>query len=314
MKILFVCSGNNGLSPITRNQGDSLVAVGNIVSYFLIEGNGVRGYFTNISKLRLFLKKNTFDIIHAHYSLTAFVASIAGANPLVVSLMGSDVKQGWAYKMLIKVAAWVFRWKQIIVKSEDMQKSLGMKGTLVIPNGVNTERFKPMDKAESQKRLGWDSSMTHILFPSNPKRPEKNYELLRASVEQLGRNDIEVHFFVNVPNEETPYWYNAADVVAMSSLWEGSPNAIKEAMACNCVIVSTDVGDVKWLLGDSKGAYISDLKLENYSDSLNKAIHYCKEKDGLNLCSRVDTLGISSRVIAEKLINIYRNETTIRTK
>jgi len=305
MKILFVCSGNNGLSPITRNQGDSLVAVGNIVSYFLIEGNGVRGYFTNISKLRLFLKKNTFDIIHAHYSLTAFVASIAGANPLVVSLMGSDVKQGWAYKMLIKVAAWVFRWKQIIVKSEDMQKSLGMKGTFVIPNGVNTERFKPMDKAESQKRLGWDSSMTHILFPSNPKRPEKNYELLRASVEQLGRNDIEVHFFVNVPNEETPYWYNAADVVAMSSLWEGSPNAIKEAMACNCVIVSTDVGDVKWLFGEEEGLFLSSQSLEDYKSALCSALSYVREGRSPSCDARIGVLGISSSSIAGKLMKVY---------
>lgn len=305
MKILFVCSGNNGLSPITRNQGDSLVAVGNIVSYFLIEGNGVRGYFTNISKLRLFLKKNTFDIIHAHYSLTAFVASIAGANPLVVSLMGSDVKQGWAYKMLIKVAAWVFRWKQIIVKSEDMQKSLGMKGTFVIPNGVNTERFKPMDKAESQKRLGWDSSMTHILFPSNPKRPEKNYELLRASVEQLGRNDIEVHFFVNVPNEETPYWYNAADVVAMSSLWEGSPNAIKEAMACNCVIVSTDVGDVKWLFGEEEGLFLSSQSLEDYKSALCSALSYVREGRSPSCDARIGVLGISSLSIAGKLMKVY---------
>lgn len=305
MKILFVCSGNNGLSPITRNQGDSLVAVGNIVSYFLIEGNGVRGYFTNISKLRLFLKKNTFDIIHAHYSLTAFVASIAGANPLVVSLMGSDVKQGWAYKMLIKVAAWVFRWKQIIVKSEDMQKSLGMKGTFVIPNGVNTERFKPMDKAESQKRLGWDLSMTHILFPSNPKRPEKNYELLRASVEQLGRNDIEVHFFVNVPNEETPYWYNAADVVAMSSLWEGSPNAIKEAMACNCVIVSTDVGDVKWLFGEEEGLFLSSQSLEDYKSALCSALSYVREGRSPSCDARIGVLGISSLSIAGKLMKVY---------
>lgn len=305
MTVLFICSGNNGLSPITKNQGDSLLSMGCEVSYFLIEGKGAKGYVKNIAKLRNYLKANPFDIIHAHYSLTALVASLAGAKPLVVSLMGSDVKQGSAFKFMIRVAAWVFRWKQIIVKSEDMQKSLGMKGTIVIPNGVNTERFMPMNKAECQKRLGWDSSLIHILFPSNPKRPEKNYELLRASVEQLGRNDIEVHFFVNVPNEETPYWYNATDVVAMSSLWEGSPNAIKEAMACNCVIVSTDVGDVKWLFGKEEGLFLSSQSLEEYKCSLGSALSYVSEGKSPSCDARIEALGISSSSIAGRLMKVY---------
>ncbi len=305
MRLLFVCSGNNGLSPITKNQGDSLLSLGCEVSYFLIEGRGAKGYVKNIAKLRSYLKANHFDIIHAHYSLTALVASLAGAKPLVVSLMGSDVKQGRVFKLMIKMAAWLFKWKQVIVKSEDMQKSLGMKSTVVIPNGVNTERFKPIDKDLCQRRLGWDPLKTHILFPSNPKRPEKNYELLRSSVEQLGRSDVEVHFFVNVPNEETPYWYNAADVVAMSSLWEGSPNAIKEAMACNCVIVSTDVGDVKWLFGEEEGLFLSSQSLSDYQYALDAALSYVSEGRSPSCDARIGVLGISSLSIARKLMRVY---------
>ncbi|MBR0439547.1 MAG: glycosyltransferase, partial [Bacilli bacterium] len=91
MRILFVSSGNRGYDPLIHNQGDSLAYQGNIIKYFPITGKGVLGYLSNVRKLKRYLKDNSFDVVHAHYSLTAFVVSLAKASPLVVSLMGSDV-------------------------------------------------------------------------------------------------------------------------------------------------------------------------------------------------------------------------------
>ena len=186
MKILFIASGNHGApSPVIQNQGDALVSEGVIVDYFLIKGKGIKGYLRNVMPLRKYMKVHQYDAIHAHYSLSAFVASLAGVKPLIVSLMGSDVKASGTYKFIIRLFAWLFRWKAIIVKSNDMYRSLGIKRAIIIPNGVNMDRFQPMDKTECQKRLGWTNNkqqttnaIRHILFPADASRPEKDFALV----------------------------------------------------------------------------------------------------------------------------------------
>ena len=94
MKLLFVSSGNskNGISTIIKNQGVSLKNQDIELDFFTIEGKGIKGYLKSIPYLKKQLKENKYDIVHAHYSLSAFTASLAGAKPLIVSLMGSDVK------------------------------------------------------------------------------------------------------------------------------------------------------------------------------------------------------------------------------
>ena len=94
MTILFISSGNSGkISPIVKAQADSLIKKGVAIDFFLIKGKGLTGYLKSIFILRKFIKKNNYDLYHAHYSLSAFVATLAGCKPLVVSLMGSDVKK-----------------------------------------------------------------------------------------------------------------------------------------------------------------------------------------------------------------------------
>lgn len=307
MKVLFVSSGNSGkISPIIKNQGESLVKEGVDVGYFTIKGKGVLGYLKNIVPLKKFLKEDRCDVVHAHYSLSAFVTSLAGVKNLCVSLMGTDLKLSKCYKNIIKLFAFIFHWKCIIVKSKDMYDDLGIKNAIIIPNGVDTERFRPLDKVECQKRLKWDSNIKHILFTSNPDRPEKNFQLALDSVNLIKDYDVELHFMKNVPNEETPIWYNAADVVLLTSLWEGSPNAIKEAMACNRPIVSTNVGDVKWIIGDTEGCYITAFNKEECSKKIIKeAINNNITKGETNGRQRIIDLGLSSDTVAKNIIKIY---------
>lgn len=303
MRILFVSSGNRGISPVVQNQGDSLVYQGNIVKYYLIKGKGVWGYLSNVHRLKKYLRENKFDIVHAHYSLTAFVVSLTKAHPLVVSLMGSDVKKGSIYRFIIQLFAFVFSWKTIIVKSDDMKKSLKIDKAMVIPNGVDLQRFKEKDKVVCQKKLGWKETKHHILFPANIARPEKNFKLLENALSELKERNTEIHWFNNVPNEETPYWYNAADVVVMTSLWEGSPNAIKEAMTCNCPIVSTDVGNVKWLFGDTRGCFFTEYSPSDCAEKIRLALAFKGKTQGRQ---RIIDLGLSNDLVAKRLIEIYQ--------
>lgn len=314
MKVLFVSSGNkgNGINPIIVNQGDCLQAAGVELEYFAVKGKGIKGYLKNVAPLCKKIREYQPDVVHAHYSLTAFAASLAcwrlkakgegreGSVPLVVSLMGSDVKASKRYKQVIRLFARLFRWKTIIVKSQDMFNSLGMPEAIVVPNGVNLERFRELDQKECRERLGWGEG-THILFPANPDRLEKDWPLAEAA---LHHTPYTVHFFRNVPNEETPYHYNAADLVLMTSKWEGSPNAIKEALACSRPIVTTNVGDVRERLSGVVGCYVAESREpEELAELIEKALKVKKTVGREKLIAD----GLDNKQIAQTLIEIYNH-------
>ena len=310
MKVLFVCSGNRvGISPIIRNQVDSLLEKGIKVDFFQIKGKGIIGYLRNVGPLYAYMRVHKYDLIHAHYSLSAFVASLSGAKPLVVSLMGSDVKAKKWYKSIIRLFAWVFSWSAIIMKSQDMYDESRIKRAIIIPNGIDLSRFVPLNRVECQRLLGWDCNKIHILFPANPARQEKNYSLAIAALECLQQSNWEIHVFVNVPNAKTPLWYNAANLVLMTSLWEGSPNAIKEAMACNTSVVATDVGDIKWLFGEEKGYYITDFTVENCVNQLKEALIHSTCQGKTNGRQRIIDLELDSAIIADKIVSLYKELT-----
>lgn len=302
MRVLFVSSGNTvfGISPITQSQGESIKHSGIELSYFPIVGRGFLNYVKSIWHLNRHLVVNKYDIIHAHYSLTAFIVALAGANPIVVSLMGSDAKNSTLVKVVIKIFNRLF-WKHIIVKSEEMFNNLGIPSVSVIPNGVDTKKFIQMDRRECQKKLNWDLTKKHILFAAKPSRPEKNYTLAKEMFLLLDNDNFILHTLIDVLPAKMPVWLNAADAVFLTSLWEGSPNVIKEAMACNRPIVATDVGDIRWLFGETKGCYISAFNATDLKDKIEEAVLLNKT----NTRERIAELELDSSTIARKIINLY---------
>lgn len=302
MKVLFVSSGNSnkGISPITYNQGESLKEQGVFIDYFTLKGKGIKGYLSNIKPLRKKLKGDNYDLVHAHYSLSAFVASLTGAKPLIVSLMGSDVKAMPFFKIWIKLFA-KFLWSTTIVKSQDMKESLGLKNSIVVPNGVNYNCFKPLDKRDCQKLLGWENNKKHILFAANPERAEKNFKLAKEAIAIINNSNIEVHFLKDIDNKDVPLYHNAADVVLLTSLWEGSPNVIKEAMACNRPIVATNVGDITKVISGTKGCYVVSFDKKEIASRILKALEY-KETIGRDSISH-----LNSEKVAQRIIEIYNN-------
>lgn len=306
MKILFVCSGNsrNGISPIIVNQARSLEGEKISVNFYTISGKGLSGYLNNINSLKRYIKKGRFDIIHAHYSLSGFVASLAGAKPSVVSLMGSDVKETDWYKLILKFFNKFF-WDICIVKSEDMKKSLGIKGVDIIPNGVDINKFQPMNKNDAIEKLKWAKDKKHILFAANPSRQEKNFDLANKAMQLLNDKNTELHYLNNIDNDNMPFYYNASDLILLTSIWEGSPNVIKEAMACNRPIVTTEVGDVRWVIGTTPGCYISPFDAKELTIRIRGVLDFSERYRETEGRIRILELGLTSEKIAEKLINIY---------
>src|SRR5205823_3231175 len=130
----------------------------------------------------------------------------------------------------------------------------------IIPNGIDLERFKPLDQNTCRNRLGWRADRFNVLFPTNSGGdPRKRPELARAAAEAAERSgfNVEMHDLRGVPHGQVPIWLNASDAVLLTSLHEGSPNIIKEALACNVPVVSVDVGDVRERIQGIDGCYIA---------------------------------------------------------
>lgn len=307
MKVLVIASGNkfSGISNIVRAQVSSLENEGLYIDLFAVQGKGVFNYFKSILSLRKVLMKNQYCVVHAHYSFSTWVALLAGSKKVVCSLMGSDVKSNRFLKFLIRYLLIPFC-KDVIVKSEEMKNDLGYSKALVIPNGVNEEHFFPMDKLTAQCALNWDSNKLNILFPSDPERKEKNYALLTEALSKLQDLKFDIHILKEIAMQDLNLYYNAADLVCLTSEREGSPNAVKEAMACDKIVVSTQVGDVSWLFADGKGLFLAEQNADSFARSISAALEYGKLNEmRSNGRERVLKLGISSHQIAKELIRVY---------
>jgi len=302
MKILFVSSGRAGATGhVVKNQGESLKIAGLDIEYLTIKP-GIGGYLFAVRDIRKRFRKENVDLVHAHYSLSAFSATMAGVRPLVVSLMGSDAFAPLPVRFLIKFLS-SRRWDAIIVKTKEMKSLLNLSQAHILPNGVDTERFDPMDKVIARGILDIDVSKKLILFVSVKNRPEKNLSLAIEAVTSLEDNNVELLHLYDKPNTEIPLYLNAADLLLLTSAREGGVNVIKEAMACNCPIVSTDVGDVRYVTEGTEGCFITSSDPGSISEGIRQALSFGRRTNGRD---RIFKTGLDSVTVSSKIKDIYR--------
>lgn len=323
IKVLFISSGNSkdGISPIVVRQGESLIANGIELKYFTIKGRGIKGYLSNLSHLRETINEFKPQILHAHYCNSAYLALLVKSKKkLVTSFMGDDLlgsrKIDGRVTFLSSVMSVINNLFSFlffdfsILKSRQMELKLWSEKSEVIPNGVDIEKeFYPMDKKLARNLVGFDSSSINIIFVSNPKRLEKNYQLSNNAVQIIRSKGfrVNIHQVFNQTSEKLNQYYNAADLLILTSFHEGSPNVIKEAMACNTPIVSTDVGDVKWVFGDIEGCYLTTFEAKDVACKIELAINFSGEIGKTQGRERLINLGLDSGSTAKKIINIYKS-------
>ncbi|WP_424020059.1 glycosyltransferase (plasmid) [Halorientalis pallida] len=183
-----------------------------------------------------------YDLLHANFGLTAPPAVVQPRLPVVLSLWGSDLlgEYGWVTRRLVPHV------DAVIVMSDRMAAELDRE-CHVIPHGVDLDTFVPRPQAQARAELDWSDSEKHVLFPYPPKREVKDFPRAERVVDRArDRLDesITLQTISDVPHSEMPTYMNAADVLLLTSKREGSPNTVKEAMACNTPVVATAVGDV----------------------------------------------------------------------
>lgn len=318
MKVLFVCSGNTSgfeIVPFIKAQGDSLKSSGVEVEYFPIIGKGLLGYLKAGFKLRKLLKHKRYDLVHAHFTLSGYTAILGSrGTPVVLSLMGSDAYGEYVgenkilffsnFLTLLTLLIQPFV-RVIISKSDNIGKYVYMKRkSFIVPNGIDTEKFKS-SPTNFRSELNFNETRKQILFLGSKKSVRKNITLVQQAVSLLNRNDVELINPYPISHELIPRYLNSVNVLAVCSYMEGSPNVVKEAMACNCPIVATDVGDIKWVLGNVEGCYIASFRPEDFAKKLQEALKFSETHQRTKGEQRIKELELSSESVASRIKEIY---------
>ena len=309
MKVLFVCSGNRASGnpgTVVRNQSDALISEGVKIRFYLITKTGFLGYLLSIIPLINTIKKEKPNCIHSHYSLSAFVSTVAlffvrSKIKHVVSLMGSDAQsKGWK-KYLIRLFQKKY-WSHTIVKSESMARQLDLKGYDVIPNGVDLNIIKSNDQLDSIK-------LNNVLFIADPSRYSKNFPLAQKSIDIAMLSNQKINFLIkfNLTHNDVIKLLNSSSCLLLTSRWEGSPNIVKEAMACNLPIVSTNVGDVEWLLEGVEGCFVVNHNENEIGKAILNALNFSNLYGKTKGRQKIIDLQLESSSISSKIMGLYKN-------
>jgi len=303
MKILIVCSATNQqVAPFIKEQADSLLACGQTVEFYLIRKKGVKGYLDALPGLKSTIAAFRPDVIHAHYGLSGLLANLQRKVPVVTTFHGSDINEPRVFRW----SRWAIRLSRyaIFVSRQAVEIAKPRRHYAVLPCGVNMSRFCPVEKKIARQQLGWNDKDAYILFAGTREVEVKNYPLALQAVQNIPETQlIELKGF---GRDEVNLALNAADAALMTSFTEGSPQFIKEAMACNCPVVSTDVGDVKQLTEGVEGCYITSFEVESVTSGLQEALRFALGKGRTEGRKKIEQSGLTDDRIAGELIRIYQ--------
>lgn len=303
MKALIVCREKQGytdnLAPFVREQVEALSKAGISCGYFKVTASGLKGYLQNYSLLKKEIEKFNPDIIHAHYGLCGLLANLQRKVPVVTTYHGSDInssKTRFLSKLSICLSSWNIFVSQ---KTLDIAKPKGKFS--LIPCGINLEDYPVIGKQEARKIMGLDPDKKYVLFSSSLDNKVKNPELALETMQNIP--EVELLELKGYSRKEVATLMNAVDCLLMTSHTEGSPQVIKEAVACGCPIVSVDVGDVKDNIKGIQSCRICNAKANELSNSI-KSVISSSRYDGNSI---ITSLGLDNSHIAKKIIKIYHS-------
>jgi len=209
------------------------------------------------------------QVVHVHYgTMTAFFTVTVSRVPVVVTYHGSDLNRTptdgfWRDlfgRLLSQFAA--LGAAGIICVSEALRARLWWRRgkVRIIPMGVELDRYVPIPRDEARLRLSWPLDQFIVIF--NASRPGiKRLDIAEATAHAVRASGVDVRLHLltgDTSQEEMPVLLCASDALLLCSDREGSPTMVKEAMACDLPVVSSDVGDVRERLhGVNPGAVVA---------------------------------------------------------
>ena len=320
MRILEVSRYKNNFAdhqlPFVTEQGEAIRALGHEVDYFLVKGN----YIKAVGALKRKIHEFKPDIVHAHFGLSAITAELQSLVPVVTTFHNGETLN-WHVNLISSLMS--LRAKHVIYVAQHIRDLSYFKARQysIIPCGVPMEQMTIVPQSEARRQLGWDPNKKYILFGGAFDNKRKNYELLKAAVEKLQMtNDkwqIECIEMRGLSRSECVLRMCAADLFALPSHSEGSPQALKEAMAVNCPCLATDIADVRELFGNEPGHFIlrnprktherwdgDQNSLREMVQLLNDALMFEGRTHGRE---RILALELSNAQVAKRIVKIYED-------
>jgi teichuronic acid biosynthesis glycosyltransferase TuaC len=306
LKILVVTAmyphaGNEGSGAFVNQQVEQLQALGHLVDVLHFLGYRSRlEYIKAAVEVFRRTRRQRYDVVHAHYGLTGLPALFRNSTPLVVSLHGSDALIGWHEPLISRIVCRLAD-ATIVVSRKIAERIPGE----VIPCGVDLAVFQPKPKAEARRRLNLESRRKYVLFPFNPARSIKRYDLASGAVAKLAGEgvDIELLTVSKIPSREMPWYYSASDVMILCSDSEGSSTAVKEALACNLPVVSTNVGDVREITQGITGVHLAEQTAASLTRALKRVLY---PPAGFVFNGRTAMERYSQPKTVEAILRVYR--------
>lgn len=265
---------------------------------------GSREYPRATRAIRKLLRREPFDLVHAHYGLAGWCALLAGARPLMVTFHGTDVRHRVVGPMSRRLAP---RLDLVSAASRALfAPEAGRRGLprpagkcAVLPCGVDLGRFIPRSRSEARARLGLDPGGRYLLFPAAPSRGVKRHD--RAA--ELARlTDAELLSAGAIEPDRMADWINAANAVLVTSDNEGFGLAAVEALACDVAVLSTPVGAAPALLRGIDGCLAAPFDASRWAAVARAHL----DSSDPRVAGRERARWFSSELMAERVLIAYR--------
>jgi len=301
MRVLIVARCKNGrYAPFITEQVEAIEKQGVECRYFGVDGKGIAGYLRQLPKLRKAIREFHPDIIHAHYGLCGLLANYQRKVPVITTYHGSDINAPKAFRFSKKA---IRRSRfNIFVSQKNVETARPQKDFALIPCGINLEDYPMMDKADARRQMGLNPTGKYVLFAGAFDNHIKNAPLAQAAMALIP--EAELLELKGFSRSQVATLLQAVDAFLMTSFTEGSPQVIKEALACGCPIVSVDVGDVRERTEGIEGCFISGRNPEDIARSIKQALDFGGRTAGRQV---IEQNGLSNDVIAARIISVYKS-------
>lgn len=300
MKVLIVANKKSGqFSPFVMDQVEELKKLGVDFIFYPVMGKGIKGYLSEIFKLKRVINTQKPDLIHAHYGLSGLLANLQRKVPVITTFHGSDIN----VKSNQKFSKLTYRLsKGTIFVSKKLRSNLGVSGGQIIPCGIDLDLFQKIDKVEARKQLGWNLDKQYVLFSSGFDRSIKNYPLAKEVMSGFDPSKVELKELKGYSRKEIPIVMSASDCALVTSNSESGPLFVQEAIACQLPVVSVNVGEVENYFEGTEGNY---LVTRVPSDIRSKVEFVLSGKNMVN--SHQKELNFCNKSIAERVLNLYKS-------
>jgi teichuronic acid biosynthesis glycosyltransferase TuaC len=230
--------GHPERGSFVRDQVRALQQLDDLEVELLEFPSGKRALVRAAAEMRSTYAGRRFDVVHAHFGLSAWPALAVRARVRALTVHGSDAHHPLtreATRLVLPFIDLVGAASPTLL--EQLPSRAARLRAQVLPCGVDLERFRELPRESARARLGLRPDRPYLLFAADPARPEKRYDRARA----LAR-DAELLTLGGVDPGDVPLWINAANAVLVPSEREGFGLAALEALACNVPVLATPVG------------------------------------------------------------------------